>query len=548
MTTSALPLLYRHFRERFLAGEGASESEGPEVTAVHVAACLGGPGVVVPFLLWIKYLRLSAVPLDVVIRSSWWDRAFFLTWSMAITGFVTLLLWGELFPDETDYHNLLPLPIRVSEIFVAKLAVVFLLLAGFFAATNGISGVMFPIFEGFSMPGGIRLVTAHALALLAGSLWVFFTLAGAQGVLTAVLPASVFRRVSAAFQTLAVVALLLMLLGFSAIARHFADGDASASLPPVWFLGLYDRALGGTGSDRLAARALLALGAAFAAFVAGYAASYRRFVRRTLETSRPSEAGPARTGRMLELLLSRVLARDPAVRALFDFSVRTLGRSRRHRLFMAGFAGAGLAIALQGGLVSPPGVPDPATLAIPLVLTFFLAVGLRVVAEVPVEFPAQWVFRVAGNARPERALEGARRAFLLLAVLPPALLVFPSAAFSWGAAAAFRQLIYDVALGALLVEALFVGFRKVPFAASYVSGGANLKVTILPWLAAFLAYAYAMARLEEFLLPRPRAFVFFVAAATLSMVALARARRRFVRRDGLSFEDPPDTPSMGLDG
>ncbi len=547
MKTSAFPWLYRHFRERFLVGEGASESEGPEVTAVHVAACLGGPGVVVPFFLWIKYIRLSLVPPEVVIRSSWWDRAFFLTWSMAITGFVTLLLWDELFPDEIDFNNLLPMPVRVSEIFAAKLAVVFLLLGGFFAATNGISGIMFPLFEGFSMPGGIRLVTAHALAVLAGSLWVFFTLAGAQGVLTAVLPAPAFRRVSAALQTFAVVGLLLMLLSFSSIALHFADGDASAWLPPVWFLGLYDRALGGTGSSRLASRAGLALGLAFAAFVAGYAASYRRFVRRTLETSRPSDAGSSRGGRTLDLFLSRVLARDPAARALFDFSMRTLGRSRRHRLFMAGFAGAGLAIALQGGLLAPSGAPDPATLAIPLVLTFFLAVGLRVLAEVPVDFPAHWVFRVAGDARPELALEGARRAFLVIAVLPPALLAVPSAVYSWGAAPAFRQLVTNVAVGALLVEALFVGFRKVPFAASYVPGRANLKVTILPWAAAFLAYAYGTARLEAFLLPRPFVFGTVVAGIVIATAALASLRRRSVRRAGLRFDDPPETPSMGLD-
>ncbi len=80
------------------------------------------------------------------------------------------------------------------------------------------------------MPGGIRLVTAHALAVLAGSVRVFLALAGAQGVLTAVLPAGVFRRVSAALQTLAVVGLLSMLLGFSALAERFAYGSASALL------------------------------------------------------------------------------------------------------------------------------------------------------------------------------------------------------------------------------------------------------------------------------------------------------------------------------
>ncbi len=78
-------------------------------------------------------------------------------------------------------------------------------------------------------------------------------------------------------------------------------------------------------------------------------------------------------------------------------------------------------------------------------------------------------------------------------------------------------------------------------------GRANLKVTILPWVGAFLAYAYALAHLEAVLLGRPFAFAAFV-AGTLSLSAiLASRRRRLVRRLGLSFEDPPDTPSMGLD-
>jgi hypothetical protein len=338
-----------------------------------------------------------------------------------------------------------------------------------------------------------------------------------------------------------------MLMGYAAVAERFADGNASPLLPPVWFLGLYERALGGTRSDALAARALLALGVAFGAFAFGYAASYRRFVRRTLETSPLPAAGRSRRGRVLEAVLSRVLVRDPSARALFDFSLRTLGRSRKHRLFMAGFAGAGLAIALEGGLVSPTNAPDPTTLAIPLVLTFFLAVGLRVLAEVPVDFPARWIFQVAGDPRPERALEGTRRAFLLLAVLPPALLAVPSAAVSWGAGAALRQLVFDASAGALLVEALLVGFRKVPFAASYLPGRANLKVTILPWTLAFLAFAYGMARLEALLLPRPFLLTAFVAGTLALTAALASARRRFVRRAGLRFEDLPETPAMGLD-
>jgi hypothetical protein len=318
---SGFRLLHRHFQERFLAGEGASESEGPEITTMHIAACLGGVGVIAPFFLWLKYIHMSAAPLEFAIRSSWWDCSFFLTWSMAVTGFVTLLLWDEIFPDEADYLNLLPLPVRVSEIFGAKLAVIALALIAFFAATNGASGILFPAVEASLLPGGARLFGAHATAVAAGSLWVFFSLAGAQGLLTSLLPAMLFRRASAAIQAIAVVALLLMLLDFPVLARRFADGDAPALLPASWFLGIYDRALGETRSDDLAKRGVLALGFSFATFVVGYAASYRRFVGRSLE--RQASPPVASGARWLDFMVSRLLARDPAVRVGFDFTLKT---------------------------------------------------------------------------------------------------------------------------------------------------------------------------------------------------------------------------------
>jgi hypothetical protein len=132
-------------------------------------------------------------------------------------------------------------------------------------------------------------------------------------------------------------------------------------------------------------------------------------------------------------------------------------------------------------------------------------------------------------------------------VLPPALLAFPGAAVSWGAGAAFRQLVYDAALGTFLVEVLFVAFRKMPFVAEYVPGRANLKLTILPWAGAFLAYAYGLSRLEANLLGRPYAFAVFIGGIALLTAALASMRNVFVRKAGLSFEDPPETPSLGLD-
>jgi len=52
--------------------------------------------------------------------AGWLDKCFFLSFAMAVMGFVTAFEWGSLFPDSRDYVVLTPLPIRVRTTPAAK--------------------------------------------------------------------------------------------------------------------------------------------------------------------------------------------------------------------------------------------------------------------------------------------------------------------------------------------------------------------------------------------------------------------------------------------
>ena len=97
----------------------------------------------------------------------------------------------------------------------------------------------------------------------------------------------------------------------------------------------------------LAARAVEGLTAAIGMSVFLFLFSYRRYFRRIPEMMETQSSGPGRIRRFASQTFARFALRGEFERACFFFAVKTLFRSQRHRLMMAGFTGLGLAIAVQ---------------------------------------------------------------------------------------------------------------------------------------------------------------------------------------------------------
>src|SRR5256885_3384057 len=112
-------------------------------------ALLAVPGGFGSLLLFDKYstllMFLRQRPAFNIYTESLPDKYFFIVFSMAITGVVTVLKWDRILPGLKDYANLAPLPISPRTIFTASLTAIFITASLFASDVNAASAVLFPL-------------------------------------------------------------------------------------------------------------------------------------------------------------------------------------------------------------------------------------------------------------------------------------------------------------------------------------------------------------------------------------------------------------------
>lgn len=565
--------LVKHFFHQFFGNEFVSQGSEARLTVIHVLALLA-----VPPILYTLYL----VP---AFDAIWWrfpekyapicliNHCRYVTFSMVVVGFVAVLEWDALFLDRRDFAILTPLPLQPVTIFTAKIAALLLFLWLFVVDVGAVPTVLYPVVENIGLRGAPvsvlrfgRMVTAHAVATFGSGAFAFLFFVAIQGVFINFLSPRVFKRVSLCTQILAMIALLLLLFLlpiFSLLvpAWQQAPGPGLYWLPPLWFVGLYQTLLG-TGDalfHSLAKIGITAFGLVTLTCAAGYTLNYKRHTQRGLESVEAHPAGPSRLASGARWFLSRFVLRKPLERATFFYVVNTLTRSTKHRLYLATYAGVGFALAafgilemlVQTGRRDFSAVltqPHEALLAIPLILSFFLLSGLRIVFAVPAELQANWVFKLAEDENRIDCCRGAKKVMVVLAVLL-FLALFPLFAILWGWLTAFQDLALGLALSLILVELLLINFRKIPFACSYQAGKANITVFGIVYWIAFTIYAYSIATLEQWLLQDgSRWLAFFI--LTLGVLGTLVLWRKAATVEGLGIvyeDDPnPEIQTLGL--
>jgi hypothetical protein len=565
--------LTRHFFRQFFENEFISRGSEARLGVVHVLAMLPLPGIFYTFYIIPTYddIRLFfpwQYPAVTLI-----DQCRYVTLSMIVIGIVAILEWDALFLDRRDYAILGPLPLKGPTIFAAKVTSLLLFLSVFIVDVGGIPTVMYPLVASTGIRGAqvsfLRLsgmVLAHAVAVFGGSVFIFLFFVAVQGVLINLLRPRAFKIVSRCIQLQGIVALLLFLFLLPIISAGLPAWEPAHDpgffwLPPLWFVGVYQTLLGSGEAvfHSLASIAVVALALVTLACAAAYAISYKRQAQRALEATEAHTDEPRWRVRASCWVLNQFLLRKPHERATYFFVVNTLMRSTKHRLYAAAYVGVGCALAAFGILElsahSGPRDframlqrPNEPLLAIPLILSFFLLSGMRVVFTIPAELRANWVFQLAEDESWLDCCSGARKAMVLRAVLL-LLLLFPFYAFLWGWLVAFQHLVFGLLLSLILVEVLLMNFRKVPFTCSYQPGKAYITVLgVFYWLA-FTTYAYTMATLERWLLRDAVRWIVFMAftLATLGGLILRR-KTRLARGPGLMYEDEPnpDVQTLGL--
>jgi hypothetical protein len=540
--------------------------QGMQAAAVvWVAAFLLAPGLFLPVAALDKYSKLRRYFPERLEPALWDDRILFLIMSAGAIGLVAVVLWDTLFPARRDAFVLTPLPVPLSAQMLGRLAGLMMLCATFVAALNVLPTLLFPITSAGTFAEMPRRMIAHAVTTSAADISVFFSVTSLQGVVILLIGRRFAARIASFAQAGAVLLLLLSLLfigGIAQVARAaFLRGDASDPvlqlLPPTWFMGLYEVIAGTkhTVMTPLAIRAIVATVIPIVLTGVIYAFGYQRLLARAVET--PPRSTRSWMTRFASAAARLLWIRRPEEQAIAAFLLRAISRSSRHSMLMSIYIGAGLAMMvtfvlpdlLRSGLaaLATPSLP---VLALPLVLSVGLAVGIRILITIPAEMPARWIFQT--SALTPRRVDAATHKALILVVLPPvAMLAFATAAPLWGVPLGLTHAVFCSALGLLLCETLMIRFHGVPLTRPYVPGGSRFHILWGAYFSIFLTYTFTSVTLERGL------WQWYGARAVLNAAAMFAgfgfilwARRKYMLRDieAVSFEaeEPEDQMFQGF--
>jgi hypothetical protein len=425
------------------------------------------------------------------------------------------------------------------------------MLAGvFLAGVNAMPTLVYGLIAGHYVAANALVgVVAHGVASGSAGVFVFFLLVAIQGVCM-----NVGRRLGERLALVSQLVFLLMLLAHAGSLGpmiRLAGGGLEPiaadpwlrALPAFWFLGLYDVIAGhpAPGSATLAIQALAATAAVIAIAAGLLLLTHDRLTRLALEGRGAGRLGGVRS--VLEPLTALV-CRRAAGRAVFGFTIRTLARSRSHRMLLGLYVSLAIALVLLtlGPLVFRFGhialaQPAIASLAAPLVLLFFLLTGSSVMMAIPVEPKASWVFRLLEPADRVAAIDGARNALLALVVAPIALTAGAVAAWLWGRRTGLVHGLFCMAMGWLLAELLLMRVRKLPFTCTWLAGRNRARLWPF-YLAACSTYSFTSAALELDGLRRPIVLLLLFLTLTIAIAALSRIRARALTAPpGLRFEE-----------
>jgi hypothetical protein len=485
-------ILYREFLFRLMDAEVLSQSargDSNELLGQFGSLLISAS---LPFTLLAIGLASGRNPSpEQALAGQWSAFHLMLSSTMLAVGLFAVLGWDSTFLDRRDVMVLTPLPVRGRTMFLAKIAAVAVGLGITIVALNWAPGTVLPLAMGIRLGffGFLRLFVVYWLVLAAGGAFIYCMMLGVQGVI-AQLPRRWFLRLSSWLQ-IGSFALLLAVyfLQPRLMTPHALSAAANqrilAWLPPYWFLGLFSEWSGGFAPGHavmapLATRALasLAIGITVAGIV--FLLSYLRTLRKIVEE--PDILPTARGGTWLP--------RFGNLRhtAMVQFAIRTLLRSRRHRMILAfylGFAFAIVALYVKGMIqgrqflkgTDPYLNVNPEMLVSSVVVLVAWLLGTRVVFSMPLDLRANWVFRVTPVLGGPAILPATRRSLLTLSVAP--VLIGCAAIFlwMWPWRPAAIHLVALALLASILADICLFGFRKIPFTCSYLPGKSRVHLT-----------------------------------------------------------------------
>ncbi len=505
-------VLLRHLLHRFANHELVTSDDETKRT-MQVSLAVAMPGLLLALFLFPAYHAFPPNPLHRAYWDQVGDHYFYVMYAFVTTGAATVLHWDLLFPDLLDVYVLSVLPIPGRRLFLARVLAVGSFLVLVMIGTSVFGLVCLPVIAELRNP--LLHFFAHGCAVFASGGFAAAGFLMLQGVMLNVLGAKNMARATPLIQAGSVVLLLAVLVMLPAIAGSIeaimmSGGWMVRCFPPFWFLGMYERLLGGAGTpvvfSQLARIGCYALLTCVAGMLATYPLAYRRRVRALTEggSATPKERGGLS---MVERWLHGSLLREPERKAIFHFVSQTMMRAQKQRLMLSMYGGLGLALALARVVTLRPGggqvaillLPGGAREAVPIV-AFWAVAGLSTVIASPVDRRGSWLFRViSGRAQPEHLIGATIFVGLWAAIISVATAVmmyclFPSATRELCMLAS--ELIAAVGGSILLAEGLLFALRTVPFTHLRKSSTEDLPLGFVRYFIAFPLFVLLTVHFE----------------------------------------------------
>jgi len=304
--------------------------------------------------------------------------------------------------------------------------------------------------------------------------------------------------------------------------------------PPMWFVGLYETLLGNKDPlfQALAKRAVPAVILPLIAFFLISAIGYRKYLGKMREVKRNRRhLKRIKDGFMKSL--NTIFLKNPIQRAVFYFFGNTIKKSNLHRMRLASYivVAIGIVLILLATRTTPLGNLDNfdrTLLSIPFVLSFFLVLGIRATSNIPIAIEANWIFRLREITDKKHYLIGFKKGIIFFAILPLFVVLFGFYIFLWGWMIALFFCLYGFTVSSLLVEIVFVGHRKIPFACTYLPGKRKMHIFWIVYLFALISYVSIMSLVAYALLLNPSDFIYFFAIVVILFIMIRFVQNRLL--------------------
>ena len=487
-------------------------------------------------------------------RSPWYIEQYLIETMMLVVGLIAIISWDTTFPDRQDVLILAPLPVAPRTILFAKIAASAALVGLAILALNFAPGFVGPLRLATQRGSSwffFQSLAAYWFTMIAASVFLYCSVLAVQGLTALLLPRRLFLRVSAFLQVAAFTLFLGVYFLQSSVAT--ATGMAAsknhwllASSPSFWFFALFNQLNGSLPADLvwLARRAWIGLAVAVLGASTSLLLCYLRTMKRTV--GEPDLMPGARGSHQLPRFGSSLQA------AIVLFSVRSLTRSRPHRVAFAFFLAVVFAIALSSvkAALSIP-APRPLTadyMMSTLVMMNLAVVGLRGVFSLPISLKANWVLRVTQLFSSDKYILGTRRTLLLLGALPIWLCAGLLSLLFRPLHESAIHLVVLALVGFIMTDLSLIGVSKIPFACSYLPGKSNVQYMFWAFLIIVVPIAISFSMYEQRALHNPLQFASMIGVLGAIAMTLWLFNRRQAKSAVLYFEElPPELiTTLGL--